>query len=96
VLRILEESKENIVSNKILVEKSDELSKLSSKLRDANTALVVKDKQKDEFLDTVAHELKTPITGIRAATELLMDEEGDMPKEIKKWILKNWKQDVCV
>ncbi len=93
VIRMLEESKENIVSNKILLEKSDELSQLSSKLKDANQELVVKDKQKDEFLDTVAHELKTPITGIRAATELLMDDEDDMPKEIKKQFLTNILQD---
>lgn len=93
VLKILEESKENIVSNKILTEKSNELSQLSSKLKNANQELVVKDKQKDEFLDTVAHELKTPITGIRAATELLMDDEDDMPREIKKQFLKNILQD---
>ena len=92
VLKILEESKENIVSNKILTDKSNELSQLSSKLKDANEELVVKDKQKDEFLDTVAHELKTPITGIRAATELLKDEE-DMPKEIRDQFLNNILQD---
>lgn len=93
VLKILEESKENIVSNKVLLEKSNELSQLSSKLKDANEELISKDKQKDEFLDTVAHELKTPITGIRAATELLMDEDDDMPKEIKAQFLKNILQD---
>jgi len=93
VLKILEESKENIVSNKVLLEKSNELTQLSSKLKDANEELISKDKQKDEFLDTVAHELKTPITGIRAATELLMDEEDDMPKEIKAQFLKNILQD---
>ncbi|WP_340154205.1 sensor histidine kinase [uncultured Winogradskyella sp.] len=89
VLKILEESKENIVSNKVLLEKSNELSQLSSKLKDANEELISKDRQKDEFLDTVAHELKTPITGIRAATELLMDEDDDMPKETKAQFLKN-------
>ncbi|MBU2940399.1 sensor histidine kinase [Lacinutrix sp. C3R15] len=93
VLKILEESKENIVSNKVLLEKSNELTQLSSKLKEANEELISKDKQKDEFLDTVAHELKTPITGIRAATELLMDEEDDMPKEIKAQFLKNILQD---
>jgi len=93
VLKILEESKENIVNNKVLLEKSNELSQLSSKLKDANKELISKDKQKDEFLDTVAHELKTPITGIRAATELLMDEEDDMPKEVKAQFLKNILQD---
>jgi Na+/proline symporter/signal transduction histidine kinase len=93
VLKILEESRENIVSNKVLLEKSYELSQLSSKLKDANKELISKDKQKDEFLDTVAHELKTPITGIRAATELLMDEEDDMPKEMRAQFLKNILQD---
>lgn len=93
VLKILEESKENIVSNKVLLEKSNELSQLSSKLKDANNELLSKDRQKDEFLDTVAHELKTPITGIRAATELLMDEDDDMPKDIKSQFLKNILQD---
>lgn len=93
VLKILEESKENIVSNKVLLEKSQELSQLSSKLKDANEELIGKDRQKDEFLDTVAHELKTPITGIRAATELLMDDGDDMPQEIKAQFLKNILQD---
>jgi len=92
VLKILEESKETIVSNKALTEKSKELSQLSTQLKDVNEELISKDKQKDEFLDTVAHELKTPITGIRAATELLMDDE-DMPKEIKAQFLKNILQD---
>ena len=93
VLKILEESKENIVNNKILIEKSQELSQLSSQLKQANNELIVKDRQKDEFLDTVAHELKTPITGIRAATELLMDEDDDMPKDMKQQFLKNILQD---
>lgn len=93
VLKILEESKENIVNNKVLLEKSQELSQLSSQLKQANKELIVKDRQKDEFLDTVAHELKTPITGIRAATELLMDEDDDMPKDMKQQFLKNILQD---
>lgn len=92
VLKILEESKETIARNKLLREKSDELTSLTGQLQDANQELIVKDKQKDEFLDTVAHELKTPITGIRAATELIMDDE-DMPKEIKAQFLSNILQD---
>lgn len=93
VLKILEESKETIARNRLLKEKSEELTKLTSKLKDANQELIAKDKQKDEFLDTVAHELKTPITGIRAATELLMDDQDEMPIEIKTQFLKNMLQD---
>ncbi|MBV7268015.1 sensor histidine kinase [Winogradskyella luteola] len=93
VLKILEESKETIARNKLLKEKSEELTKLTDQLQEANEELIEKDKQKDEFLDTVAHELKTPITGIRATTELLMDDEDDMPSEIKTQFLKNMLQD---
>tara|TARA_R110000868_G_scaffold215785_3_gene465915 strand:+ start:10107 stop:12794 length:2688 start_codon:yes stop_codon:yes gene_type:complete len=92
VLKILEESKETIANNKILREKSEELSILALKLKQANEELISKDKQKDEFLDTVAHELKTPVTGIRAATELLMDDDG-MPVEIKGQFLNNMLND---
>ena len=92
VLKILEESKEAIASNKFLIEKSSELTNLTNKLKEANEELITKDKQKDEFLDTVAHELKTPITGIRAATELIMDDD-EMPYDIKTQFLKNILQD---
>ncbi|CAA0199414.1 Two-component system sensor histidine kinase [Tenacibaculum maritimum] len=93
VLKILEESKEALALNKILKQKSNQLLDLTEQLKEANKQLIVKDKQKDEFLDTVAHELKTPVTGIRAATELLIDEEREMPMEIKNKFLQNILQD---
>jgi len=89
VLRILEESKENIIINKKLTDTSNELKKISEQLREANEKLVDKDIQKDEFLDTVTHELRTPITAIRAATEILHDDEDDIPKEVRKQFLKS-------
>ena len=88
VLKILEESKENISINKQLTEHSLELRKLSNELQSANENLVLKDQQKDEFLDTVAHELRTPITAIRATSEILLDDD-EMPLEIKKEFLNN-------
>ncbi len=88
VLKILEESKENLIINKKLTETSNELKELSSKLKIANENLVLKDKQKDEFLDTVTHELRTPITAIRAASEILHDDD-EIPEELKKQFLQN-------
>ncbi len=88
VLKILEESKENITQNRQLTEQSVQLRLLSEDLQNANENLVFKDKQKDEFLDTVAHELRTPITAIRATSEILIDDE-EMPDEIKKEFLSN-------
>ncbi|WP_160138784.1 ATP-binding protein [Chryseobacterium sp. c4a] len=88
VLNILEESKENISLNKKLTEQSEELQKLSNDLRTANENLIVKDRQKDDFLDSVAHELRTPITAIRSAGEILADDD-DIPFEIKQEFLNN-------
>ncbi|MET0760509.1 MAG: sensor histidine kinase [Flavobacterium sp.] len=88
VLRILEESKENIIVNKKLTETSNELKKISEQLKNANQELVNKDIQKDEFLDTVTHELRTPITAIRAASEILHDDE-DIPEDLRKQFLQN-------
>ena len=88
VLRILEESKENIIINKKLTETSNELKEISAKLHEANLSLMEKDKQKDEFLDTVTHELRTPITAIRASSEILHDDD-EIPEELKKQFLQN-------
>ena len=88
VLRILEESQENIIINKKLTDTSNELKQISEQLKNANQKLINKDIQKDEFLDTVTHELRTPITAIRAASEILHDDE-DIPEELKKRFLQN-------
>lgn len=88
VLKILEESKENIIINKKLTETSNELKVITAKLQDANQSLTIKDQQKDEFLDTVTHELRTPITAIRAASEILHDDD-EIPEELKKQFLQN-------
>lgn len=88
VLKILEESKENITLNKQLKEQSQQLRKMSSELQNVNQTLIIKDKQKDDFLDSVAHELRTPITAIRATSEIILDD-GDMPTELKKEFLRN-------
>lgn len=93
VLKILEESKESHVTNKLLKDKSYQLTKLTKQLKNVNVELTEKDKQKDEFLDTVAHEIKTPITGIKAATELLIEDINTMPEAIKNQFLKNILQD---
>jgi signal transduction histidine kinase/Na+/proline symporter len=88
VLKILEESKENIIINKKLTETSKELKEITAQLQEANISLMEKDQQKDEFLDTVTHELRTPITAIRAASEILHDDD-DIPEELKKQFLQN-------
>lgn len=88
VLKILEENKEAISVNKSLQEQSKKLIKLTEELKEANQELQLQDKLKDDFLDTVAHELKTPITSIQASGEILM-EDDEMPDEIRAQFLQN-------
>lgn len=88
VLRILEESQENIIVNKKLTETTNALQKTSQQLQMANLELRKKDAQKDEFLDTVTHELRTPITAIRAASEILYEDE-EIPTALRQQFLQN-------
>lgn len=88
VLKILEENKEAISINKSLKTQKEQLFKLTEELKQANKTLTQQDKLKDDFLDTVAHELKTPITSIQASSEILK-EDSDIPDEIKQQFLSN-------
>lgn len=88
VLKVLEENKETISANKQLQQQSYDLKRVTERLKEANLALIEKDQQKDEFLDTVAHELKTPTASIRAASEVLADAD-DMPPELVQKFLNN-------
>lgn len=88
VLKILEESNQNIQTNKKLIETSKELENLSKELQTTNEKLIEKDQQKDDFLDTVTHELRTPIAAIRASSEILIDDD-EIPLEMKKQFLTN-------
>ncbi|MHB1147625.1 MAG: sodium:solute symporter family transporter, partial [Lutibacter sp.] len=58
----------------------------TQKAKESNKELKERDKQKDEFLDTVAHELKTPITSIRALSEILLIDD-DIDNTTKKKFL---------
>ena len=58
----------------------DELGRTAGALREANEKLTQLSVQKDAFLSQISHELRTPMTSIRAFSELLM--EGDAPPAV--------------
>ncbi|PTQ68871.1 ATP-binding protein [Celeribacter persicus] len=60
--------------------KSEELSRTARKLREANEKLTALSIQKDAFLSQISHELRTPMTSIRAFSEILRDSgaAGDL------------------
>ncbi|MGY6696971.1 MAG: ATP-binding protein [Roseinatronobacter sp.] len=56
--------------------KSEELTRTARKLREANEMLQKLSVQKDAFLSQISHELRTPMTSIRAFSEILMEGDG--------------------
>ncbi|MCA3486215.1 MAG: sodium:solute symporter [Rhodobacter sp.] len=56
---------------------SEELTRTARQLQLANEKLTRLSAQKDSFLSQISHELRTPMTSIRAFSEIL--REGDMP-----------------
>ena len=65
--------------------KSEELARTARQLREANEMLQKLSVQKDSFLSQISHELRTPMTSIRAFSEILMEEDGVGPEEQVKY-----------
>ncbi|WP_347313639.1 sensor histidine kinase [Defluviimonas sp. SAOS-178_SWC] len=62
--------------------KSEELARTARQLQEANEKLKDLSVQKDTFLSQISHELRTPMTSIRAFSEILMDPE--LPGEMQQ------------
>lgn len=71
VITILKESQNVLSTNRELRQKSNELKRLTQELENSNQKLKEQDRIKDDFISTVTHELRTPITAIRALSEIV-------------------------
>jgi signal transduction histidine kinase len=69
-----------------LEQKSRELEAANASLRAANERLQEIDRIKDDFLATVTHELRAPLTAIRAMSEILLDDPAIPPDERKRFL----------
>ena len=63
-----------------LEQQREELTRTARALREANQALTQISLQKDAFLGQISHELRTPMTSIRAFSEILA--EGGAPDQV--------------
>jgi signal transduction histidine kinase/Na+/proline symporter len=86
VLKILRESQQMMELNRELRKRSADLKKATKELIVANEQLKDMDKTKDEFLYTVTHELRTPVTSIRAMAEIVHDNT-DMDEDQRQHFL---------
>ncbi len=80
MLNVLDKTQEIINTNKELERKSQELFETTQQLQTANNQLKQLDLLKADFITTVTHELRTPMTSIKALSKILMDNP-DLPKE---------------
>jgi signal transduction histidine kinase len=73
LMEVLKESQKYIQLNSELKRKTIELRQANDAIEKANRNLQELDDRKNDFLTTVTHELRTPITSIRAFSEILFD-----------------------
>jgi signal transduction histidine kinase len=71
---------------KIGVSEVVDLLQKSRDLQQSNYDLRKLDAQKNEFLTTVTHEIRSPITSIRSLSEIMVDHEDISPEERKKFL----------
>jgi Na+/proline symporter/nitrogen-specific signal transduction histidine kinase len=79
LMAVASESAQIIEYSARLEAQQGELTRTARALREANDKLSALSVQKDAFLSQISHELRTPMTSIRAFSELLA--EGDLPPE---------------
>ncbi|MDF1716132.1 MAG: sensor histidine kinase [Antarcticimicrobium sp.] len=81
LLAVADESAQLMEYSSQLEVKSTELARTAKQLREANEKLTQISLQKDAFLGQISHELRTPMTSIRAFSEILRDNEGLGPTD---------------
>lgn len=86
IMDILDATQQVISYSQQLEQKSNELKKATDELRKTNLRLKELDALKDDFISMITHELKTPLTSIRAFTEIMHDNL-DISEEKRKLFL---------
>lgn len=76
MFKILEQTQEIVRYSKALEEKSAELENTTRQLQQANQQLQELDKLKADFITTVTHELRTPITAIKSLARIIQDNSS--------------------
>jgi Na+/proline symporter/nitrogen-specific signal transduction histidine kinase len=79
LMRVADEAQQILEYSNRLESQSEELSRTARKLREANAKLTDLSIQKDAFLSQISHELRTPMTSVRAFSEIL--REGGLTEE---------------
>ncbi|TCO68788.1 ATP-binding protein [Rhodovulum euryhalinum] len=85
LMKVADETAQMMEYSSQLEAKSEELARTARQLREANEKLTELSVQKDAFLSQISHELRTPMTSIRAFSEILMAGDGMGPGEMRNY-----------
>ncbi len=85
LLAVADETAQMMEYSSRLERQSLELTRTAARLREANQKLTELAEQKDTFLSQISHELRTPMTSIRAFSELLMQPDTLDPETRHKF-----------
>ncbi|MBK5933033.1 Na+/proline symporter [Rhodovulum imhoffii] len=81
LMAVADETAQMMEYSSQLEAKSEELARTARQLREANEKLTALSIQKDAFLSQISHELRTPMTSIRAFSEILIETKNLAPEE---------------
>lgn len=85
LMAVADETAQMLEYSARLKEQSEELSRTALELRNANQKLTRLSIQKEAFLSQISHELRTPMTSIRAFSEILRDTDQMSPDEQSRY-----------
>jgi Na+/proline symporter/nitrogen-specific signal transduction histidine kinase len=85
LMAVADETAQMLEYSARLKEQSEELSRTALELRKANQKLTRLSIQKDAFLSQISHELRTPMTSIRAFSEILRDTDQMNPEDQSRY-----------
>lgn len=88
VMRILEQTREAVEHGRIMEAKNAELKTLTLQLTAANEQLKNLDRLKADFITTVTHELRTPVTSIKSLSKIILDYSDELDEDRKQEYLR--------
>ncbi|MBK8053781.1 MAG: histidine kinase [Saprospiraceae bacterium] len=83
---IINQTKEILEYSHALEEKTEELTQTTNELAALNSRLKELDVMKAEFISTVTHELRTPVTTIRSFSQILQTKENIDPRQKSEFL----------
>jgi signal transduction histidine kinase len=81
IMRILDQTREAVEHSRVMEAKNAELNALAVQLTAANEQLKNLDRLKADFITTVTHELRTPVTSIRSLSKIILDYSDELSAE---------------